>query len=81
MEWKITTFSVENRGDLHHLERLSWLAERTKERTTEQCSQPQKNSAAVGHQGPLKIELLKVAGQLKKSHSVRRMESPSVSMV
>ena len=25
-------------GDLHHLQRLTWLVKRTKERTTEQCS-------------------------------------------
>ena len=29
-------------GDMHHLQRLTWLIERTKERTTEQCSQPYK---------------------------------------
>ena len=28
------------RGDLYHLQRLTWLVERTKQRTTEQCSQP-----------------------------------------
>ena len=29
-----------NWSDLHHLQRLTWLVEKTKERTTEQCSQP-----------------------------------------
>ena len=31
-----------------------------------QCSQPSKNNAAAGYQGPVKIMLLKVAGLLRK---------------
>ena len=30
------------KGDMHRLQRLTWLVQRTKERTTEQCLQPLK---------------------------------------
>ena len=56
-------------GDLYRLQRLSWLVERTKERTTEQCSQilKKQNNAAAGYPGPEKIELLKSTGRLSSA--------------
>ena len=51
------------KGDLHCLQRLTCLVERTKERTTTMLPAP-KNNAAAGYQGPVKIELFKGAGLL-----------------
>ena len=56
-----------NWGDLRRLQCLTWLVERTKERTKEQCSQlTLKNNAAAGYKGPLKPEFLKGTGLLFK---------------
>ena len=64
---------VTPKGDRHHLQRLTWLVERTKERTTEKRSQPKKCScnAAAGYQGPVKIERLESAGQPAPKHTIR----------
>ena len=40
--------------------------EQDKRMNKKQCSQPSKNNAAAGYQGPVKIKLLKVAGLLRK---------------
>ena len=50
---------------------VAWLVEGTKERTIEQCSQPNK-IAAAGYQGPEKIGLLKSASLLLNSALQRR---------
>ena len=40
--------SLITQAHLYHLHRLTWLVERTKERTTEQCSHLEKKNAAAG---------------------------------
>ena len=57
---KTKSFIQTFRGDLHHLQRPTWLIERRKERTTEQCSQPLKTMQLQ----VVRIELLKGAGLL-----------------
>ena len=48
-------------GDLHRLQRVTWLVERTEEQTRNNAPNP------AGYQGPVKIELLKGAGLRRKN--------------
>ena len=52
-------------GDLHHLQLASYMVDREDKRKNKRTMLPTlKNNAAVGYQGPVKIELLKGAGLL-----------------
>ena len=55
-----------NRSDLHSLQHLTWLVERTKEQTTKQYFQALKTMQAASYQGPVKIEFLKGVRLLSK---------------
>ena len=58
---ELPRFLLYFRGDLHRLQRLTWLVERTKNE-----QQNKKKNAAIGS-SPVKIEFLKGAGLLALS--------------